>query len=224
MYNIAFTGIIILGIVNLVELDEVSRITLQAVGVLWGSFFCSFAFVLPRLLEVGREKRAYQNTSSIYQSGVLSPTRRVGPDNNNNDVGGGTTPERTSRRKNSALRSKPPPSPSLDHSVSIITTMADRQGFSSTKTDLDPTKNGAEDQSQMKNSSVSRISFPFTTWETTVESNDDFRIDLSNMDTPSYIETRQNISGVSQIRFTSTSSSYTHTVGEALEEAAHPTN
>jgi hypothetical protein len=57
MYNIAFTGIVVVSIMNLVELDLVSQIFLQAAGVLWGSFFCSLAFVLPRLLEVNKERR-----------------------------------------------------------------------------------------------------------------------------------------------------------------------
>lgn len=57
MYNIAFTGIVIVLIFQLVGLDQVSKIILQAIGVVWASFFCSFAFVLPRLLEVQKETR-----------------------------------------------------------------------------------------------------------------------------------------------------------------------
>jgi hypothetical protein len=57
MYNIAFTGIVIIMIINIMKLDQVTQIVLQSVGVLWGSFFCSFAFVLPRLLEVNKEHR-----------------------------------------------------------------------------------------------------------------------------------------------------------------------
>jgi hypothetical protein len=58
MYNVAFTGMVIVAIFNLVDLDQTSQNVLQAVGVLWGSFFCSFAFVLPRLLESRRDRRA----------------------------------------------------------------------------------------------------------------------------------------------------------------------
>jgi hypothetical protein len=61
MYNVAFTGIVIVAIFNLVDLDQTSQNVLQAVGVLWGSFFCSFAFVLPRLLESRRDRRASNN-------------------------------------------------------------------------------------------------------------------------------------------------------------------
>jgi hypothetical protein len=64
MYNIAFTGIVVVTVMSLVELDVVSQIILQAVGVLWGSFFCSLAFVLPRLLEVNKEKKCRQTTTS----------------------------------------------------------------------------------------------------------------------------------------------------------------
>lgn len=54
MYNIAFTGIIIVTILRVAHVDQVGKIILQAIGVLWGSLFSAFAFVLPRLIEVQR--------------------------------------------------------------------------------------------------------------------------------------------------------------------------
>jgi hypothetical protein len=76
MYNIAFTGVVVVTVMSLVDLDVVSQIILQAVGVLWGSFFCSLAFVLPRLLEVNKERKSREmpTTSSSmwgfsYRSG-----------------------------------------------------------------------------------------------------------------------------------------------------------
>jgi hypothetical protein len=72
MYNIAFTGIVIVAIVNLVELDQVSEIMLQAVGVLWGTFFCCFAFVLPRLLDIARDRLAKSSSSSRLMSQPLN--------------------------------------------------------------------------------------------------------------------------------------------------------
>jgi hypothetical protein len=57
LYNIAFTGIVIVAITRLVDLDPTSQSVLQVIGVLWGSLFCSIAFVIPRLFEAEREKK-----------------------------------------------------------------------------------------------------------------------------------------------------------------------
>lgn len=57
MYNIAVTGLLVTCTVSLVDLDQASITVLTAIGVLWGSFFSSLSFVLPRLLQVQREKR-----------------------------------------------------------------------------------------------------------------------------------------------------------------------
>lgn len=68
MYNVAFTGIVIILIFQLVDLDQVSKIIMQAIGVLWGSFFCSFAFVLPRVLEVISNKRGINYSMTFLET------------------------------------------------------------------------------------------------------------------------------------------------------------
>jgi hypothetical protein len=69
MYNIAFTGLITILIISLVELDQISRIVVQTVSVLWGSCFCSLAFVLPRLLQVQKDHQlAKSQTSGLSKS------------------------------------------------------------------------------------------------------------------------------------------------------------
>jgi hypothetical protein len=55
MYNVAFTGILLVGASLGRDMDQQSKAMLQAMGVFWGSFFCSFAFVLPRLLELRKD-------------------------------------------------------------------------------------------------------------------------------------------------------------------------
>jgi hypothetical protein len=74
MYNIAFTGLITILIICLVELDQISRIVVQTVSVLWGSCFCSLAFVLPRLLQVQKdyEVAKSQLSSKLKYSGTAS--------------------------------------------------------------------------------------------------------------------------------------------------------
>lgn len=61
MYNLAFTGIVVVLTIRLFEFDHVSQVIIQAIGVFWGSFFCSFAFVLPRLLEVQQQRKEVQS-------------------------------------------------------------------------------------------------------------------------------------------------------------------
>lgn len=59
----------------MVELDQISQIVLQSVGVLWGSFFCSFAFVLPRLLAVAKSRsNAKQERQSFISTNFVAET------------------------------------------------------------------------------------------------------------------------------------------------------
>lgn len=58
MYNIAFTGIIIVTILATADVDRTGSVILQAIGVLWGTLFSAVAFVFPRLLEVHRAKKS----------------------------------------------------------------------------------------------------------------------------------------------------------------------
>jgi hypothetical protein len=75
MYNVAFTGIVMVTIVKFVALDQVTIVVLRAVGVLWGSFFCSFAFVLPRWLEVRKQKAREDTTMQGKNKSSYLPTR-----------------------------------------------------------------------------------------------------------------------------------------------------
>lgn len=67
MYNIAFTGLVTILAISLFHLDQVSNIVIQTVSVLWGSCFCSLAFVLPRLLQA-------QKDDGMTLAGVVSNT------------------------------------------------------------------------------------------------------------------------------------------------------
>jgi hypothetical protein len=144
MYNIAFTGIVIVAIFNLVDLDQTSQNVLQAVGVLWGSFFCSFAFVLPRLLESSRDSRLSnsrtnhsQRTSSAYlHSEMMKNIRERYCDDSSRRGVPSQLPEEDVTAKNkenriiSASSTLPEQSPSkipmvthvanLDHALSLI--------------------------------------------------------------------------------------------------------
>ena len=57
MYNIAFTGIIIITLLKLVDMDQESKIVIYSIGIIWGTVFSAFAFVLPRLLEAKEDKK-----------------------------------------------------------------------------------------------------------------------------------------------------------------------
>lgn len=65
MYNIALTGLIAILVISLVDLDQVSLIVVQTVSVLWGSCFCSLAFVLPRLLQVQKDHKLAASGSTL---------------------------------------------------------------------------------------------------------------------------------------------------------------
>ena len=150
MYNIAFTGIIILAIISLVDLDQVSQFTLQAVGVLWGSFFCSFAFVLPRLLEVSRDQRTYRMNTPTTLS-VIAPEA-------GQSINVGTDNQTTNRfRKKSSMVSQ-----SADIRKRPVT---ERQEAPQSTTDIVQGQIISNPR-RVNNNNSSRISFPFTTWET----------------------------------------------------------
>ena len=76
MYNIAFTGVVLILIFQLFDMDQVSKIVLQTVAVFWGSFFSSFAFVLPRLIDVANTNRSAVS-SRVYQSDHEQSTMTV---------------------------------------------------------------------------------------------------------------------------------------------------
>ena len=57
MYNIAFTGIIIVTVLGVADIDRFGAVILQSIGVLWGTLFSALAFVFPRLLEVHRARK-----------------------------------------------------------------------------------------------------------------------------------------------------------------------
>jgi hypothetical protein len=66
MYNIAFTGIVIIVVLNLVELEYSIKVILHAAGVCWGTVFSSFAFVLPRLLAIKKDNKAVTHASKRF--------------------------------------------------------------------------------------------------------------------------------------------------------------
>ena len=66
MYNIAFTGIVLMLITGLVEMDQVIRLLLQAIGVAWGTMFNSAVFVVPRLMDIHRHLSARRRRSSVH--------------------------------------------------------------------------------------------------------------------------------------------------------------
>lgn len=88
MYNLAFTGITAVTISSVVGLDHSSQIILQTVSVLWGSVFCSLAFVLPRLLQVLVQK-ASRPSSQVNTEGDQSSLT------NNNNQNINVTPNKT---------------------------------------------------------------------------------------------------------------------------------
>jgi len=66
MYNIAFTGIVLMLIMGLVEMDQTIRLFLQAIGVAWGTMFNSAVFVVPRLLDIHRHLSIRKRRSSVH--------------------------------------------------------------------------------------------------------------------------------------------------------------
>lgn len=78
MYNIAFTGNTAVTISTATGLDHCSQIVLQTVSVLWGSFFCSLAFVLPRLLQAQKvDYRPVLHRSSAKEQSTLTNNQNV---------------------------------------------------------------------------------------------------------------------------------------------------
>jgi len=71
MYNIAFTGIVVLLITRLVEMDGTIKLLLQAFSVAWGTMFSSAAFVVPRLMDVQRHLRKLKRSMFVHSSRKL---------------------------------------------------------------------------------------------------------------------------------------------------------
>lgn len=67
MYNIAFTGIIIVVILGVADIDRIGAVILQAIGVLWGTLFSALAFVFPRLLEVRRARKKSSASNAVKE-------------------------------------------------------------------------------------------------------------------------------------------------------------
>jgi hypothetical protein len=66
MYNTAFTGIVLILISTLVEMDPAIQLLLQATGVAWGTMFNSAAFVVPRVMQVQRQKLKLNRMKSVH--------------------------------------------------------------------------------------------------------------------------------------------------------------
>jgi hypothetical protein len=61
---------------KLVDLEPTSQGILQVIGVLWGSLFCSVAFVLPRLFEAEREKKKLQQNQALMTCSFKTRSRQ----------------------------------------------------------------------------------------------------------------------------------------------------
>jgi hypothetical protein len=66
MYNTAFTGIVLVLMSTLLEMDSTIQLILQAMCVAWGSMFNSTAFVVPRIMQLRRHKRKLNRTKSVH--------------------------------------------------------------------------------------------------------------------------------------------------------------
>mmetsp|Transcript_11831 Transcript_11831/g.34148 ORF Transcript_11831/g.34148 Transcript_11831/m.34148 type:complete len:354 (+) Transcript_11831:322-1383(+) len=68
MYNVAFTGIVIVGINLMIDISQGGELTMKVIGIFWGTLFSSSAFVLPRLMQV-KESRQMSTIMGGGQSG-----------------------------------------------------------------------------------------------------------------------------------------------------------
>jgi hypothetical protein len=68
IYNITFTGILVVCTISLVELDRSSQTVLVAIGIWWGSFFSSVSFVVPRLVQVQVDRKSALLRESLHSS------------------------------------------------------------------------------------------------------------------------------------------------------------
>ena len=65
MYNIAFTGVILIALFLAVDIEEDGRQMLHAIGIFWGTIVSSAAFVVPRLMQANSDE-------GIHISGMFS--------------------------------------------------------------------------------------------------------------------------------------------------------
>uniref|UniRef100_A0A7S0C5V9 G-protein coupled receptors family 3 profile domain-containing protein n=1 Tax=Proboscia inermis TaxID=420281 RepID=A0A7S0C5V9_9STRA len=63
MYNIAFTGVILIVLFLAVDVEEDGKRMLQAIGIFWGTVISSAIFVLPRLMQGNGKRRVLRGTS-----------------------------------------------------------------------------------------------------------------------------------------------------------------
>jgi hypothetical protein len=164
MYNVAFTGIVIMSIVNLVDLDQVSIIILQSVGVLWASFFCSFAFVLPRLLDVSREhrRRSGRFSNSNFSTGM------------DHSIATGDHSQASTNLGDSTHGKKPPKvQTSGEQSLDFSKLVTDVPAKLPVQTVPDPIRRKSEfGTSSSRVGRMGQSSYPFSTWESMVSTGD----------------------------------------------------
>ena len=65
MYNIAFTGVILIALFSAVDVEEDGRRMLHAIGIFWGTIVSSAAFVVPRLMQANTD-------NGVHISGLMS--------------------------------------------------------------------------------------------------------------------------------------------------------
>ena len=76
MYNIAFTVIMIVAIVVLVELSDEARFTITSLGIFWVTVFSSFVFVVPRVMKAKQDRDSDLKEQSLRVS-QAGPVRKM---------------------------------------------------------------------------------------------------------------------------------------------------
>lgn len=74
MYNIAFTGIVIVALLLVIDMTQRGILMLQTIGVLWGTIVSSFAFVLPRVIEVAANSGQHRWLLTRFTEAIASRT------------------------------------------------------------------------------------------------------------------------------------------------------
>ena len=86
MYNVFFTGVIVILFARFIEMEHATELLLQAIAVAWATMLNSAAFVVPRLVEVRqhmlkRSKTIHSNLKFVQrgdQEVLVDVTRRTG--------------------------------------------------------------------------------------------------------------------------------------------------
>ena len=81
MYNIAFTGVILIALFSAVDVEEDGRRMLHAIGIFWGTIVSSAAFVVPRLMQANTDNGVHvSGLMALGDSGTTSAPTVLGAD------------------------------------------------------------------------------------------------------------------------------------------------